>query len=390
MKFILCFLFSCCVCTCLEDFLKAVQKGQVKNVEKFLSDGADANMEDKERGLSALMVACIEGHYEIAQALLSNGANVNAKSSDNLTPLMLALSNKHSNKMKIAEILLSAGAEVNVHDNVDGWTSLMLASVEGDTTIIQMLIANGANVDAKTKDGRTALMVAKNAAVVDVLISIGANANVQNNYGDTPLIMASQTGDAATIELLASKGADLNVQNKYGLTAISLSAYQGDLSILELLISKMANANIPDVRGATPLMWACLQGHSDAAEMLVKKGKADLNKINIDGFSSLYMACLRRDMATAEMLVSAGANLRPRRYLRYWNETDIDIGVCREPEFRARWGFPRVYSEWDVLMMIVSSIICTIYYIVVIKSSRIFRRKHENKIKQLFYHFINY
>jgi serine/threonine-protein phosphatase 6 regulatory ankyrin repeat subunit B len=87
-------------------------------------------------GRTPLIAASGEGHLRVVQALLANGAAVNAKTSD-------------------------------------GATALILASYNGHREVVQMLLAEGAGVNAKMNDGRTALSVAK-ASVRALLVQAGA------------------------------------------------------------------------------------------------------------------------------------------------------------------------------------------------------------------------
>ena len=94
---------------------------------------------------SALMLAALEGDSAKVKALLSRGANVNAKDSAGRTALMFAVINMH---FEIVEVLLSYGADVNSRA-VDGGTALILAASSGDPKIVQALLDQGADTHAK-------------------------------------------------------------------------------------------------------------------------------------------------------------------------------------------------------------------------------------------------
>jgi len=92
------------------------------------------------------------------EALLKEGAEINAKNSDGWTALMKAAANKDEEKCRI---LVDAGADVNASDP-NGYTALMGAASIGNTAIVLMLIEAKADVNAKDKShGRSALDFAK-------------------------------------------------------------------------------------------------------------------------------------------------------------------------------------------------------------------------------------
>ena len=88
---------------------------------------ADINLE--------LLAFAKEGDTAKVQALLSDGANVNAKDEKDRTALMGAATENHIDTVKL---LINSGADVNLKTH-SGWTGLMLACEDGDTNLVKLL-----------------------------------------------------------------------------------------------------------------------------------------------------------------------------------------------------------------------------------------------------------
>jgi outer membrane protein assembly factor BamB len=116
--------------------------------------------------------------------------------------------------------------------------SLHKAAAAGDIEQVKKLVSEGANIDAKDKQGRTPL---HNAAangrmeVAELLIEKGADINAQHNSGGTPLHLAVNRGHKEMIELLITKGADINIKNSGGNAPIYNAMQRGYTEIVELL-----------------------------------------------------------------------------------------------------------------------------------------------------------
>ena len=121
------------------------------------------------------------------------------------------------------EQLLKQGGDPNKHNDA-GATALMWAASDLEKT--RVLVNHGANVNARSADLRTPLMIAArrpgNLAVVKLLLEHGANANPNANPSteSSPLVEAATAADAATMELLLSKGADAKAAAQPALTMV--------------------------------------------------------------------------------------------------------------------------------------------------------------------------
>jgi ankyrin repeat protein len=87
-----------------------------------------------------------------------------------------------------------------------------------------------------------------------------------------PLHECAKEGDIQKVNLLIAQGADVNIIDENGLTPLHCAADQGHKKVVELLILKGANVNAVTPHGYTPLGMAAAAGHKDVMELLIKQG----------------------------------------------------------------------------------------------------------------------
>ena len=93
---------------------QSVTDVNVEAVKQHLADGADVNVKDEARGLTPLHFATQNGQKEIVELLIADGANVNAKMNNGMTPLdCSALIPPSSNKTEIVDLLSKHGGEAS-------------------------------------------------------------------------------------------------------------------------------------------------------------------------------------------------------------------------------------------------------------------------------------
>jgi len=161
-----------------ENFYRALDDGNPELVDLFLRAKFDIHVTD-EQGTPPLLYALKKGHTVVAKILLDAGAEVNARDQLGLTPLLVACGKATQGYRSIAEGLILKGAIVNVRDSL-GYTPLLLALTGGNLDIAKLLIQRGANVTATTRQGESALVLARGfdtpqgAEIVALLTQKGA------------------------------------------------------------------------------------------------------------------------------------------------------------------------------------------------------------------------
>jgi len=188
-------------------------------------------------------------------------------------------------------------------------TPLMRALRQGDTSGAKRLIAGGADVNVADPYGLTALMIAAadhdEAEIVEELLGAGASVNARSRDGETALFAAAFGGNATTVKELVQHGADVNASSRLGVTPL-MEAAQQSLPVIQFLVVHGANVNAKDVRGQTALMMAARAGRVDIVRALVK-AHADVNARDVDGGTALSSAGNTGHTAVARLLKQAGA-----------------------------------------------------------------------------------
>jgi len=156
---------------------------------KLVKIGINVNTKDS-WGDIPLQMAANFGDFAIAKILIDNGSDINSRGRNGTTPLI----NACYHGRQVAELLVSKGANVNYSDS-EQFTPLHLAK---DTLILKILLNHGAIVDARDLNGNTPLQYAagdNNIGKVRLLIRYGADINAINKKGSTPIDVAMQSSN---------------------------------------------------------------------------------------------------------------------------------------------------------------------------------------------------
>ncbi|HEX4949648.1 MAG TPA: ankyrin repeat domain-containing protein, partial [Blastocatellia bacterium] len=251
--------------------MHAVVTAEADCVKLLLDQAADPNLSNK-AGATALMWAVND--LKKVQLLLARGANVNAVSKDEKSPLRMALS--LPNSMAVVQTLLAKGANVNQADK-RGFTPLMMAGFSGNLELIQLLLAKGADPKAKTKDGFTYLVAITNSAnPAAVRWALEQGLEVKDPKQDV-LTGAAMSGDLAVARLLLEKGASPNSPDELGYTSLmhAVLTESSSLELVKLLLEKGADAKAKAKDGLTALTFAKRKGWTEAIALLTKAGATE-------------------------------------------------------------------------------------------------------------------
>ncbi len=245
-------------------------------VRALAAAGADLNATDPD-GTTALTLAVINAHYDLAALLLDLGANPNVADATGMTPLYAAV-DMHtvdetpgrpapvaSGSLAVPDLiarLLARGANPNprlktpilerVHNNPDGTlgegaTPLMRAARKGDLPLMRALLDGGADPAARTARGATSLLY---------LAGFGG----LGRFGEYDLNRATDVEFAEGIRLVLDRGASVAEADDTGQTALHLAAAQRDEAVVRLLLDRGARLDALDKQGRSPLDVAMGRG----------------------------------------------------------------------------------------------------------------------------------
>jgi ankyrin repeat protein len=167
-------------------------------VKLLIELGADPDAADHS-GMTALDSAILRDHVPSVRMLLEGGADIEKPGLDGFRPLALAIEER---KYEAAKALMEAGADAGGPSGADALTPLMIVAAQtgpaegarfipGSTRPIDIakgLLQRGANVDAQSVSGMTALMIAaahNSPPMIGLLMDAGADPELKNKQGQT-------------------------------------------------------------------------------------------------------------------------------------------------------------------------------------------------------------
>jgi ankyrin repeat protein/beta-lactamase regulating signal transducer with metallopeptidase domain len=321
-------------------FHMAAFVGDLDRVKSFIDRGTEVDTKD-EIGWTALFWAACGGQQEVAEFLIAKNADINASDGKDRTLLHQA-AQARTDAVKLVELLIAKGIDVNAKTDSRKNTPLHLASSAGNKQAAELLISKGAEIDSKDSNGHTPLHLTHDKALVELLVSKGADVNAENSIAFTrytPLHHAAMR-DADIAEFLIDHGAEVDAASgSFGRTPLHQAVITGKPRIVELLIDKGADPNLSDrMPGITPLAWAVRQSHPEIVGLLITKG-ADINAENSLGRTAFDTAEEKGDTRIVDILRKHGAQKGSPTLLGAVVSGDIDqvkLLVSQETDLNAK------------------------------------------------------
>ncbi|KAL0634955.1 hypothetical protein Q9L58_006073 [Maublancomyces gigas] len=214
-------------------------------------------------------------------------------------------------RIECVKILLSTDTDSRLIQ----YDGLIVAVEGGWTDIVQLLLANKADVNTRFSNGRTALQTAcekDNAEIVKILLSNKADVDTQSSDGRTPLVAAVENGNIEIVTILLANNASVNSRSVNGWPVLHIAAMSGHTNLVKLLLDNKAAINYQPNRtgGRTPLQAASSGGHIDVVKILLDS-KADINTKASDreGRTALQAAAGGGHINVVKLLLDSKANI---------------------------------------------------------------------------------
>uniref|UniRef100_A0A673YES6 Transient receptor potential cation channel, subfamily A, member 1b n=1 Tax=Salmo trutta TaxID=8032 RepID=A0A673YES6_SALTR len=337
--------------SCCSPLHMAVRGGNVDIIKFCIQKGAKIDQQQMDRS-TALHFACSQGATEAVKLMLSSYSRVdsiiNLPDGAYQTPLHRSTIFDHT---ELAEYLISKGADIDYID-CKGLSPLLLATNCGAWRTVALLLSKGANVNIKDKSGCNFLHLAilqpkglknltgdilQHSSMLDLL-------STEDNEGCTPLHYACRLGIHESVKNILVLQVSLERKSKDKKSALHFAAQYGRINTCQHLLETITDSrllNEGDERGLTPLHLASGGGHTKVVELLLRKGAlfhSDykgwtclhhaaaegytqtmkivlanniklLDKLDEDGSTALHVAAREGQVAAVRLLLQRGAEI---------------------------------------------------------------------------------
>ncbi|SPO23827.1 probable PHO81 - cyclin-dependent kinase inhibitor [Ustilago trichophora] len=263
--------------TCLHESSMA---GKLFLVQSCIENGVDVAQQDI-YGRTALSYAAMAGHTDVCQYLLSlPSISAATYDLDGFSPLILAVMNGRTDAVRI---LLDHGASVESRDATD-LIPLCLASSGGHAQIVSLLLQKGAKIVSNAEGLYPQALAARagHAECVRLLVESGGDPNAPEKGTQwTPTFFAAESGHVECLRVLLNAGCNVNIVDEKDRTAAFYAAWNGRITCLLLLLQAAQQSNAPPP--------ARRLSKASAAKGIAPNDAADDLDLEMDGIPDLSL-----------------------------------------------------------------------------------------------------
>lgn len=277
-----------------------------------------------QNGCTSLMLAALIDDADLLKVLLRAGADANKVHSNGATALIMAARGDFYDASLLRSRAVTGAllwrkrleTKIDVIDDT-GMTALLWFIMAGNVDMVDLLLKEGANIEALDFEGRTPLMwvaanVNRQPQVLEFasrLLKHHAQVHVADYNGDTALILAADNIVPGVVRVLLESCADVNFANDSdGTTALLRAAGNRNSDIMNMLLEKDAKFEICDKKGFTPVMAAAKHGQETNLRKLLSLG-ADAKAIDCGEYTALKYALENKKAGAVRILVEHGAHV---------------------------------------------------------------------------------
>lgn len=268
----------------------------VEKVKRMLNDGQASVLDVDEHGCTYLHRAILEGHWDVAQLLISYGSDLHHED-EFARSVFIEVWTKRLQSHYLPKDVLDRWDQYFLPDysqfDVFGFSELHKAYLELSGLRFEDVLASThrSNLDRRDCQGRTVLnwaVARRDLHSVTRLLLCGANPNLQDKRGFGPFHLAVYLHDVPITKLLLDAKADVTLLDVDGATILHHVAFD-DVSLVKEIIKAGADIEGRDKNGNTPLLRACAEKRLLAAQNLLECG-ADINAQGRNGHNVLAFA----------------------------------------------------------------------------------------------------
>ncbi|MDH5386401.1 MAG: ankyrin repeat domain-containing protein [Candidatus Aminicenantes bacterium] len=213
--------------------------------------------------------------------------------------------------------LISNNKELIQMKSDKGQTPLHLAVQNGNQEIVEFLISQGADINARDSEGNTPLLTAlafKKTETAKFLLSKGADVRIKNAQDEPPVFLALMHGLSELVEPILDNGQDVNERFRGNFTALLMATLTGNKEVVKLLLDRGADVNAAAQEGGmtvTPMYAAIFLGHTDVVDLFLSRGVDKEFREKPTGRTLLHIAVLKGVRDIVSLLVNDGYDVNP-------------------------------------------------------------------------------
>jgi ankyrin repeat protein len=303
---------------------KALNMGNVEII-KLMLPKIHEYAEKIKNGYNLLHIAMEQGWTQISNKLISQGANIEAKTSDGQVPLSIALAS-NVNQQTSVNLLLSKGVNKKMKAS-DGSDFMHFIAQLGDLNYTKILTKEGYSVEVKNAAGKTPIYIAVDGGflnIIRVLLDKGVNPAERTFNGMNLLHYAVDQGKYNIVKHLIDLN-NVNINDLSGemRSALHYAILSKNYNIIKLLIDKGCSKNQVDMDGNLPLHLAAEQGNESIYNLVFDK--SIMNAPNNVGKTALYLATEKNKINIVKDLLAQGADVNVQT--NYDKTTALHIAI---------------------------------------------------------------